>query len=123
MIIQTLLVVAVCGSGPGCIQPIPVTMEVVQAKPESITLYALSRGKGVPPEARKAIQAARHLFQEGQETGEVLSVTQTRIGLEGETRLCAELKDAQASKAMQDRIRPLVEGVDLVNVTVEPCRH
>jgi len=123
MLIQALILVAACGVGQGCLQPTSVKMELAQAKPDSIAIYALSRGKGVPPEARKAIQTARQLFEEGKEAGEVLNIIQTRIGLEGETRLCAEFRDVQASKEMQGRIRPLVEGVQLMNFKLEPCRR
>jgi hypothetical protein len=87
----------------------------------SFALYALSRGKGVPQGARAALDQARSMLEDLQARGADLTLTQERIGLEGETRLCATFADASLAEETLERIRRLVSGVDLVNLTEEPC--
>jgi hypothetical protein len=48
-------------------------------------------------------------------------LSEQRIGLEGETRLCAEFADPEQAAAAFERLRPVVQGVDLVNLTREAC--
>ena len=48
-------------------------------------------------------------------------MTKERIGLEGETRLCATFADEGVAEEALARVRRLVSGVDLVNLTEEPC--
>jgi len=87
----------------------------------SFAVYALSRGKGVPQGARAALDQARSMLEDLQARGADLTLTQERIGLEGETRLCATFADASLAEETLERIRRLVSGVDLVNLTEEPC--
>jgi hypothetical protein len=87
----------------------------------SFALYALSRGKGVPAPARQAMQRVRGLLEEARQRGDVLSLVQTRIGLEGETRLCATFATSDAARAAWVQARRFVEGTDLVNLVIEPC--
>lgn len=89
---------------------------------QGFALYALSRGKGVPAAARDAMIKAREWLDDAKRTGRVVHIVETRIGLEGETRLCAEFADLESSQTMLERIRELVEGVELINLVVEPCR-
>src|SRR5918996_5734248 len=83
----------------------------------SFAVYALSRGKGVPQGARAALDQARSMLEDLQARGADLTLTQERIGLEGETRLCATFADASLAEETLERIRRLVSGVDLVNLT------
>jgi hypothetical protein len=107
------------GASKGCAEAKP--PESLAPAPQSISVYALSRGKGVPGQAREVLDQSRALLKTGQERGEVLRVIEQRIGIEGETRLCAEFSHAESAQIMIDQIKQLSEGVDLINVKVEPC--
>jgi hypothetical protein len=89
--------------------------------PRSFAVYALSRGSGVPPEARRALEEVQQLVDEDRRDGAVVQSRRTRIGLEGETRLCVEYEDAEAAKRALERARATVRDVDLVNLVVGPC--
>ncbi|MGH6628757.1 MAG: hypothetical protein ACREB3_03390, partial [Burkholderiales bacterium] len=96
-----------------------------QRGPESsgaeFALYALSRGKGVPEPTRNALERAHTLLEDAKQRGEVVALKQTRIGLEGETRLCVEAKDSAAARKLQREVRAIAEKVELFNVVEEPC--
>ena len=91
------------------------------ATPSSFSVYALSRGKGVPDEARQVLDHSRRLLKRAQEQGEVKQIVDRRIGLEGETRLCVEFSDEQAANRLFGQIQHFSDGVDLLNVKKEPC--
>jgi hypothetical protein len=84
-------------------------------------VYALSRGKGVPEPTRGAFRKSHTLLEGAKKRGEVLWLKETRIGLEGETRLCVEAKDATAARALLRELRAIAENVELLNVVVESC--
>lgn len=88
----------------------------------SVAVYSLSKGKGVPPETKAALQKARALMQELHGKGSGGSIQEERIGLEGETRLCVELEDASAARDLLERLRAIARDVTLLNVVEEPCR-
>ena len=88
----------------------------------SFAVYALSRGQGVPPDARKALSEARHLLERDRARDVILQIYETRIGIEGETRLCAEYRTSEAAGIAFRRISAIVEGRDLVRLVAEPCR-
>lgn len=88
---------------------------------KSFAVYALSRGKGVPPEAREALRKVVELAEEDQRRGVKVTVTTTRIGIEGETRVCIAYEDPQEGARAYERARAIVKNVDLVNLAVEPC--
>jgi len=106
-------------AGAGCAEINP--PESRAATPSSFSVYALSRGKGVPDEARQVLDHSRRLLKRAQERGEVKQIVDRRIGLEGETRLCVEFSDEQAANKLFSQIQHLSNGVDLVNVTKETC--
>lgn len=87
----------------------------------SFALYALSRGKGVPAPARQAMERVHGLLEEAKQRGDVRRLMQTRIGLEGETRLCAEFTTPEAVRDVWAQVRRIVEGTELVNLVIEPC--
>ena len=107
------------GSSKGCAEAKP--PETLAPAPQSISVYALSRGKGVPDQAREVLSQSRTLLKAAQERGEVLRVVEQRIGLEGETRLCAELSHSESAHTVIDQIQRLGHGIDLINVKIEPC--
>jgi hypothetical protein len=88
---------------------------------KSFALYILSRGQGVPDEAREAMGKVRAILDEEKSRGVAVTVQSTRIGLEGETKLCAEFEDEAAGGSAFRRASEVVKGVDLVNLVVEPC--
>jgi hypothetical protein len=94
---------------------------VEQRVEREIAVYALSRGKGVPEPTRAAFGKALTLVDEAKRRGKVLKATQTRIGLEGEKRLCLEAKDVATARTLLLELRVIAEGVELFNVVVEPC--
>ena len=84
-------------------------------------LYALSRGKGVPDATRSVLQKAQALLKDARQRGEVLELTETRIGLEGETRVCVKAKDAAQARNLVRAVRTIAKDVELFNVVEEPC--
>jgi hypothetical protein len=117
-LIWALLLVAACASVPG--EARSPTSAGNSDRP-GVAVYALSRGTGVPAATRAALERARALLEEERRKGVARSVERSRIGLEGETRLCAEFNDAASAQAVFNRLRKLTAGVDLLNVTMEPC--
>lgn len=117
----TLLIMGVMmmGASKGCAEAKP--PETLAPAPQSISVYALSRGKGVPDQAREVLAHSRALLKSAQERGEVRRMVEQRIGIEGETRLCAEFSDAESAHSMIEQIQQLGQGVDLINVQIEPC--
>lgn len=91
------------------------------AETSSLALYALSRGQGVPPEAKAALAEARSMLQDLQARDPELAITEERIGLEGETRLCVTFPDAGQAERAEARLTAMTAGVDLLNLTREPC--
>jgi hypothetical protein len=87
----------------------------------SFAVYTLSRGSGVPAAAREAQQKVQELVEFDRGRGVVVTVQGTRIGIEGERRLCLTYADPQEAARALERVRAMVKGVDLVNVVVEPC--
>lgn len=81
----------------------------------------LSRGKGVPAQARDAYKQIRYVLERQQADGNVTALQSSRIGLEGETRLCAEFRNREDAQAALAEIRKLAAGVDLLNFAEEPC--
>ncbi len=107
------------GAGKGCAETNP--PETLEPVPHSFSVYALSRGKGVPEQAREVLVQSRTLLKAAQERGEVLRMVEQRIGIEGETRICAQFSNVEKALTMMDQIKKIGQGVDLVNVKAEPC--
>lgn len=87
----------------------------------AFSVYALSRAKGVPAEAREALRRVRELVEADRSRGLRVRVETKRVGLEGETRVCAEYDDPEDAGRAFERASALVKGVELVNLVVEPC--
>jgi len=81
----------------------------------------LSRGKGVPDETRAAYKDIRALLEPQRANYTVTDLRTQRIGLEGETRLCAEFQSAKEAQAALAEIRKRAAGVDLIEVSEAPC--
>jgi hypothetical protein len=94
------------------------------ARPEpapGVAVYALSRGAGVPEAARAALARVRALFEAGRSDGSVLRIEEARLGIEGESRLCAVPRDAAAGERLLAEARRAARDAPLFNVALEPC--
>jgi hypothetical protein len=107
----------------GCATPVRTSGEerATRAVSASFAVYALSRGRGVPEATRTAWQAVWTMLEDARRDGTVTRLQQTRLGLEGELRLCAEFSDAGRAREMLERAREVGKGVELLNVVEEPC--
>jgi hypothetical protein len=122
LIILSLSILALAALSPsGKASGVKSETRTAEASTAEFALYALSRGKGVPEPTRGAYRKARTLLEDAKKRGEVKWLKETRIGLEGETRLCVEAKDAAAARALLREVRTIAEKVELFNVVVEPC--
>jgi hypothetical protein len=89
--------------------------------PVHVTIDALSRGKGVPAETREAFKQIRALLEQQQATAAVAAMRYQRIGIEGESRLCVEFRNASDAQTALAEIRRIAAGADLLNVVEAPC--
>ncbi len=87
----------------------------------SFAVFALSRGKGVPPAAREVMLKVTELVDAEKRRGVRVEARRTRIGLEGETKLCLEYQNAADARVAHEQIDKLVKDVDLVNLVPGPC--
>ena len=89
--------------------------------PKSFAVYTLSRGAGVPAEAEEAQLKVQKLAEADRKRGMTVSIETTRIGIEGERRLCIAYQDSSNGARALARARAILKGVGLVNLVVEPC--
>jgi hypothetical protein len=87
----------------------------------TLTVTMLSRGKGVPEATRAAYTDIRALLEKQRSAYAVTDLRTQRIGLEGETRLCAEFRSAKDAQAALSEIRQRAAGVELLDVSDAPC--
>ena len=87
----------------------------------SFAVFALSRGKGVPPEALDVLRKVAEIADADERRGVQVETRRTRIGLEGETRLCVEYQSAAEARRGLEKVEKLVKDVDLVNLVPGPC--
>lgn len=102
-------------------RPVATDAGKADAAPVRITIEALSRGKGVPAETRDAFKQVRTLLERQQATPAIAALQYQRIGLEGESRLCVEFRNASDAQAALTEIRKIAAGADLLNVVEAPC--
>ena len=87
----------------------------------SFSVYILSRGKGVPEEARTAFNQVYQELVELKGHGKLSYLKKEMIGLEGERRICAEFRDSENARAMFTKIKKLAVEIDLFDVVPESC--
>jgi len=88
---------------------------------QSFALYALSRGRGLSESGQRAIVEFRELLRNMKAAGHVVAVSDMRIGIEGETKICASFASPElAGKAWMQMQRSLA-GADLVQLKPEKC--
>lgn len=113
---------AASGKAPGRpVRPVGTRPTAQDESPASLTIEALSRGKGVPAETREAFKRIRALVEQRQATAAVAGVQQQRIGLEGESRLCVDFRNASDAQAALAEIRKIATDVELLTVAESPC--
>lgn len=107
----------------GCASPHRANGEEPGAAPSpvSFSVYTLSRGAGVPQAAREALQTTRELLEKERQRGTIARLEETRIGLEGERRLCVEIDDRAAGQRLLEHVRALAKDTELFDVVEEPC--
>ena len=115
--IFAMLALGACSENPDASGDQP----VADTAGAEFALYMLSRGKGVPELTRDAFDKANAYLEESRQRGEVLSLNKTRIGLEGETRLCVQANDPAVARALQEEVWSIAGDVELFNVVEEPC--
>lgn len=87
----------------------------------SVVITTLSKGRGVPAPTREAYKRIRGLLEEQKKQSAVTRIDTQRIGLEGETRMCAEFRDRAQAEYALEQIRKLSAGVELIHVAEGPC--
>lgn len=92
-----------------------------EAAGSAFAVYALSRGRGVPDAARAALAEAKSVLEGLRAEGAAVTISEERIGIEGETRLCARFADPDLAEQTLARVRDSLGDVDLVNVAREAC--
>lgn len=111
-------------------RPLPLAASPAAAPPvdprgggaaHSFAVYALSRGRGVSDAALAAQQKVLELVEADRARGLTVDAQQIRIGLEGERKVCVTYADEREGARALERVRGVVQGVDLVNVVVERC--
>ena len=83
----------------------------------------LSRGSGVPAATRTVFRSMLEQLEQLRADGQVVSVTNDRIGLEGESRLCIVFSGRAALDAVTRQFEALAEGVDLLQVKQSSCQQ
>lgn len=87
----------------------------------ALTVTMLSRGKGVPEQARNAYKDIRALLEQQRDAYAITDLRTQRIGLEGEARLCVEFRDPRQAQTALAEIRKRIAGIDLIDVAQAPC--
>ncbi len=115
VIIAILVVTAL----PSCATP---TADAKKSNEERrFSVLILSRGAGVPTATRVVFNEIKRLLINARTTGAAVNVTEIRIGLEGETKLCVTSTDPQALDVLVGKVKALSKGVELLNVDVASC--
>jgi hypothetical protein len=98
-----------------------VTPDSMLFESRSFAVYALSRGRGVPEGARKTLTKFRNLLEKAKNAGEVVQVSEQRIGLEGETKICAEFRSPEFAKKALSEIHYIAGDQELIDIRTERC--
>ena len=75
----------------------------------------------MPVAAREAQRNVEALVAADRERGVSVSIEATRIGIEGERRVCVSYEDSEEGARALERVRALVAGIDLLNLVDGPC--
>lgn len=89
-------------------------------QPTSITITALSRGRGVPTATRDMFRQLRQQL-ETEHTEAITHLSVERIGLEGEMRLCVQFRQRDQVNAALARLNQQAGEVELLEISATPC--
>ena len=95
---------------------------LAESSPSSLSIYTLSRGKGVPEDTRKVFEKVEGMLKRAKVKGKVLRLKRLMFGLEGETKLCAEFSSAEEAQRVYQQLEKETLDVDLLNLVKEPCQ-
>ncbi len=88
----------------------------------NVSIYAGSRGTGVPEAARaRLLEIERFLTSEQASAPGAFRFGRSVVGLEGETMLCIAFQDAAKRELLLARLQPMVASVPLLNVGRSNC--
>lgn len=118
-VLRVTLLLAICLVNEGCSSVAQARLQ--SSETTSFSVYSLSIGKGVPDATRDAVNRAAELLRQAEKEKKVLRLIETRIGLEGETRWCADFADEASAREFYSRVYELMKGVELVNLQFESC--
>lgn len=104
---------------PSAARPAPAAETATPAE-RAFAVVTLSRGRGVPPEARAAMQRVSAMVEADRARGIGVETRRERIGLEGETRLCVRYESAAEGARARARAEEMTRGTDLVRIE-KPC--
>ena len=91
-------------------------------EPMRVSIYAGSRGTGVPAEAHeRLLDVERYLQAEQASSPGAFRFGKSVVGLEGETMLCIEFHDPATREAMLARLQPMVASVPLLSMGRSRC--
>lgn len=88
---------------------------------KSFSVYMLSRGKGVPQEARTSFDQVYQELVTLKQQGKLSFLKQEVIGLEGERRICAEFADGETARQLFVKIKKIAMVTDLFDIVIESC--
>lgn len=89
----------------------------------SFAVYALSKGAGVPKEARLGLHWSEATLRKAKASGISLRMEKQVLGIEGEQRLCVTVANSAIGRELLARIRSHTRGVPLFRVELESCHH
>jgi hypothetical protein len=87
----------------------------------SFALYALSRGSGLSERGQRVLTEFRDLLSRMKAEGKVIQISDTRIGIEGETRICAKFSTGELAAQVWMITAMSIRGADLVQLKAEGC--
>lgn len=101
---------------------VPVAASQLGALPYKLSIYAGSRGDGVPPTAMARLQdIERYLASRSATAGAAVQVSKRVVGLEGETQLCVEVPRTEEGARVLERLKSMVSAVPLLTLSTTPC--
>jgi hypothetical protein len=87
----------------------------------SFALYALSQGRGLTEAGHRALVEFRDLLRNLKASGQVIQVVESRIGIEGETKICAKFATGQLAEQAWTQMITFVREGNLVQLKSEEC--
>lgn len=86
-------------------------------------IYLLSKGAGVPQQSYEAYQQAYADLRELRLEGEITSLREIRIGLEGERKLCVVTARPASAGSICARLCCHIKDRPLINIRTEMCNE